>query len=75
MENNRRKKKEEENAPLCRSCAPELISTKPNSPLIDLLVPAQEEKEKNKRKEKEKDHETEYYPPSSIYVASYEEGA
>ena len=49
----RRKKREEENAQLC---LPNPINTKPNSPLIDPLVPVPEEKEENKRQEENKDH-------------------
>ena len=54
-------------------CLPDPINTKPDSPLTDPLVQAQEEKEKNKRQEKDKDCLTNYYPPSPIYEASYEE--
>ena len=75
MENSRRRKREEENAPLCKLCIPNPINTKPNSPLIDPLVPAPEEKEENKKEEDKKDCATDYYPQSSIYVASHEEDA
>ena len=65
----RRKKREEENVQLS---LPNPIKTKPNSPLINPLVPALEE---NKRKEEDKDHARDYYPSSPIYVASHEEDA
>ena len=68
----RRRKMEEENTPLCKLCIPNPINTKPNSPLIDPLVPALEEKEENKREEEEKDCTTDYYPPKPIYMASHE---
>ena len=57
----RRRKREEENAQLCKLCIPNPINTKPNSPLIDLLVPALEEKEENKQ-ERKKECTTDYYP-------------
>ena len=73
--NSRSQKKEGKSAPLCKLCIPNSINTKPNSPLIDPLIPALEEKEENKREEEGKHHATDYYPPSPIYVASYEEDA
>ena len=71
-----RKRKEEENATSCKSRASDLINSKPNSALSHSpLVTAPAEKRENKRKEKVKDHVTHYYPPSPVYVASYEENA
>ena len=66
----RRKKREEKNGQLC---LPYPTTTKPNSPLIDPLVPAPEEKEENMRQEEDKDCTTQYYPPSPIYMVSNEE--
>ena len=68
-----RMRKEEENTLLHKSCVPDLLSAKPNPPLTDLSVPAPEEK--NKCQEKNKDCVTDYYCPSTIYVASYEDDA
>ena len=59
-------KKEEENAPLCKLCIPNPINVKPNSPLIDPLIPIPE-------KEEEKDHVTDYSSPSPIFMAICEE--
>ena len=63
-------KKEGENTLLCKSCASDVINNKPNLPLPDPSVPALEENEKIQ--EKQKDHVTDYYPPSPMYVVSYE---
>ena len=65
-----RKRKEEESALLHRSCAYDLLNDEPNLSLTNPPAPALEEKEKTQ--EKQKDHVTDYYPPSPIYVASYE---
>ena len=70
-----RKRKEEESTLLHKSCAPDLLSAKPNPPLTDPSVPAPEEKEKNQGQEKNENCLTDYYPPSLIYEASYEEDA
>ena len=66
-----RKRKEEESALLCRSCVPDLLNDEPILLLTNHPAPALEEKEKTQ--ENQYDHMTDYYPPSPIYVASYEE--
>ena len=47
----------------------------PHLPPIDPLIPTLEEKEEKKREEEEKYHIADYYPPSLIYMVSYEEDA
>ena len=50
------------------------MDSKPNPSLShNPLVPAPAEKRENKRPEKRKDLVKDYYPPSPVYVASYEE--
>ena len=57
---------------LNKLCIPNPINAKPNSALIDPLVPALEEKEEKKREQEEKEHATGYYK-QAIYMASHEE--
>ena len=52
---------------------PDLLNDEPNLPLTNPPDPVPEKKEKTQ--EKQKDHVIDFYPPSPIYVASYEEDA
>ena len=71
-----RKGKQDENAMLHKSNAPDLINSKPIPSLSHSpLVPAPVEERENKRQVKQKDCVPGYYPPSPIYVASYDKDA
>ena len=65
------KRREQEKATLCKSNTPDLINSKPNLPLTNPPTTALEDKKKTQ--EKQKDGVTNYYLPSPIYIASYEE--
>ena len=66
-----KRKNAEERTLSSRSCVPDLLGDEPNLPLTNPSAPALEERERPH--EKQNDQVTDYYAPSPIYIAGYEE--